>query len=172
MESDRYAIEAKSDNPSTGQQLQEMLRTLLVNRFALKFHYESQQVDGFVLSLAQNKPKFKDATGHEENPGVGFKPGPERGQQIITSTNVAFSQFVKQATEVVLRSLLHGPVVDKTGLLGNYDFILGPFLAREDPSFSGPTVFEAFRELGLRLDPQKVNVDVFVIDHVEKPVLN
>jgi uncharacterized protein (TIGR03435 family) len=57
------------------------------------------------------------------------------------------------------------PVVDKTGLTGNYLFFL-QWGADED-----------FRDgvaqvMGLRLEPRKAPIEVLVIDHIEKPDAN
>jgi uncharacterized protein (TIGR03435 family) len=35
-----------------------------------------------------------------------------------------------------------------------------------------PTIFEVFTRLGLRMDSQKDRLDVYVIDHIEKPSEN
>ncbi len=78
-------------------------------------------------------------------------------------------------------------VLDKTGLMGNYDFTLqwtpeegetavfnGPkgsqLRADSTPlESSGPSIFAAIQEqLGLKLESQKGPVQILVIDHVEK----
>ncbi len=76
------------------------------------------------------------------------------------------------------------PVIDKTGLLDkNYDFMLHytpelpPGVSRDQlppgVDMDGPTLFTALREqLGLKLEPQKGPVEVYVIDHVERPPTN
>jgi uncharacterized protein (TIGR03435 family) len=66
------------------------------------------------------------------------------------------------------------PVIDKTGLVGKYDFTLqfvpdtGAPLA--DRSYdSGPGILTALPEqLGLRLEPKKVPLDMLVIDSADK----
>ena len=70
------------------------------------------------------------------------------------------------------------PVLDRTGLKGNFDFVIewapapsGAALpgtdVQTDPS--GPTFLEALKEqLGLKLESQTGPVDVLVIDHVEE----
>ena len=72
-------------------------------------------------------------------------------------------------------------VVDRTGLIGNFDITLawtpdqmpqgppgGPDLPSIDPN--GPSLFTALQEqLGLKLESTKGSVDVLVIDHVEQP---
>lgn len=71
------------------------------------------------------------------------------------------------------------PVINKTGLDGNYDFTLSfapelpPDFPRDKlpPGFADrPNIFQALKDqLGLKLDPQKGPVEYFVIDSAEKP---
>jgi len=57
-----------------------------------------------------------------------------------------------------------GQVVDKTGLTGEYDFTLSW------DETNGPALSTAVQEqLGLRFEPQKVPISMFVIDSAEKP---
>ena len=65
------------------------------------------------------------------------------------------------------------PLLDKTGIQGLYRFETKPWLrdamaARPDVP-DAPTVFEMFGQLGLRMEPQKRIVEVYVIDHIERP---
>jgi len=87
-------------------------------------------------------------------------------------------------------SMTGRPVTDSTGQKGKYDFTLtftaeslgGPAAsnasnggAPEPPGReAGPSIFAALeRQLGLKLEPKKVMIDMFVIDHAEKtPVEN
>ena len=74
------------------------------------------------------------------------------------------------------------PVVDQTGLTGNYDFTLSyrPILPPDAPADAVPpeerdlpTLFDALRtQLGLRLTATRGPVDHLVIDHVEEPTSN
>lgn len=73
-------------------------------------------------------------------------------------------------------------MVDQTGLPGYYDFTLefapdfGGRTGRNGdapPTFNGPTLFAALREqLGLKVESTKAPVEVYVIEHVEKPSAN
>jgi uncharacterized protein (TIGR03435 family) len=94
--------------------------------------------------------------------------------------------------EMLTRSLssqLGRPVIDRTGLKGNFDFKLewtpdpgqsfafggGPpgADAPPPPDPNGPSIFTAVQEqLGLRLESQKGPVEMLVIDKVEKPSEN
>ena len=73
----------------------------------------------------------------------------------------------------MLSDSLERVVVDKTGLTGVYDFALKwtPDLGDTPPKDNdGPSVFTAIQEqLGLKLEPQKGPVEMFVIDQVQKP---
>jgi uncharacterized protein (TIGR03435 family) len=67
------------------------------------------------------------------------------------------------------------PVVDRTGLTGNYDFVIefshGLIGFQADPN--GPTFLEALKDqLGLKLDSSTGQVDNIVSDHIEEPSEN
>ena len=82
--------------------------------------------------------------------------------------------------------VLDKPVVDKTGLSGEFDITLK--WTPDESQFIGmgihvpppvdnpnapPELFTAIQEqLGLRLEAKKIPTDVFVIDHVEQPSEN
>jgi uncharacterized protein (TIGR03435 family) len=85
-----------------------------------------------------------------------------------------------------ISSMLNKHVVDKTGLTGLYDFELqfsmrsmggqGPLTTQAAggttpaaPIDDGPTMFDAVRELGLKLESEKGPVEHLVIDSVERP---
>ena len=66
--------------------------------------------------------------------------------------------------------MLGTQVNDMTGLKGSYDFVL-------DRGDEGSTDFVSWftaveEQLGLRLEPQKVQDGRIVIDHIERPTLN
>ena len=60
-------------------------------------------------------------------------------------------------------------VLDRTGLDGEFDFVL----EYDDNGISRPTVFTALREqLGLKLQPDRAPVDVLVVEAAERPTEN
>ena len=94
-----------------------------------------------------------------------------------------------QSLEAIAKFLtgqLRVPVIDKTGLMGTYDFGLdfapevqvgsaGPAgAAGVPPQDDGPSIYVALeRQLGLRLEQKKSPVDVVVVDDADKvPVEN
>jgi uncharacterized protein (TIGR03435 family) len=67
-----------------------------------------------------------------------------------------------------LRSPAGRPVVDKTGIAGNYDFTLS-YALENDTDSPLPSFFTALQEqFGLKLEATKVPLELVVIDHVEK----
>jgi bla regulator protein blaR1 len=89
--------------------------------------------------------------------------------------------------EVLARSLsvvdLGRPVIDKTGLKGNFDFTLewtpepAGSAASDSPAppapVVGPTPIEALRDqLGLKLEPPRASLPILVVDRVARPSEN
>jgi uncharacterized protein (TIGR03435 family) len=163
--SERFTIEAKAEDPTkaTEQQLLGMLQNLLVDRFKLKFHTESKDMPGFALLIVKNGPKLQKATGEDVVTSFGASLKPIPGQPItLTARNWSIPMLTN-----LLSQIGPGPVIDKTGLQGLYDFKL----AWDDAA--GPSVFTALQEqLGLRLEAQKVPVPYFVIESAQRPSEN
>jgi uncharacterized protein (TIGR03435 family) len=94
----------------------------------------------------------------------------------MAGRNVSMDYFA-----FVLSRLLDRNVIDKTGLAARYDVTLDfvrelpvPIddgaIARSNPD--GPNIFQARKNVGLRLQTSKGPVDFLVIDSVEKPSEN
>jgi uncharacterized protein (TIGR03435 family) len=122
-------------------------------------------------------PFERDAEGFPILPhstSMGLRPGRGRAR----SQNEPISWFVE-----FLANQLAVPVVDRTGLTERYDFVLSwAFETAAAPSpgegaVPGPTTLDFLRsalidatqhQLGLRLQPKKGQVEVLVVDHIEK----
>jgi uncharacterized protein (TIGR03435 family) len=165
----RFDVEAKAENPSaTQEELLQMLRTLLADRFKLKIARETKQESGYALVVAKNGPKLKPARPGEEQQfrvrGVGVnKLDAIEGklpQNTITGQNTSIHHIVDALSRAV-----RAPVVDRTGLTGLYDFIL---TWEPDEEVTGPLQ----QQLGLRLESQKVPVEYLNIVSAEKPTEN
>ncbi len=158
--SQRFDLTAKADDGVilTAEELRPRLRRLLEDRFKLAAHHEQREVDGFALVVAKGGPKLKPASGEPEPSGrAGIYPG---GLHIM---NANLSWFATN-----LKSPAGRPVVDKTGIEGNYDFEMR-YSLEDDRSTALPSFFTALQEqFGLKLDKSKVTIDVVVIDHAEK----
>ena len=68
----------------------------------------------------------------------------------------------------VLSNAVERVVVDRTGLQGSYHIDID---WAAEPGSGKLSIFTAVQEqLGLKLESTKAPVDVFVIDHVERPI--
>jgi uncharacterized protein (TIGR03435 family) len=176
--SDEYDIDAEA---SEGVQLdnrreEEMLRKLLADRFQLAFHREQRTLSVYALTIAKDGPKLKVANPDGiENSGCEHL-GVCSFRKRTLSDFARFMQFV----------VLDRPVVDKTGIAGEFDFSLRwtldesqftrlgilPRPSADNPN-APPPLFDAIQEqLGLKLEPQRIPAEVLVIDHVERPSEN
>lgn len=190
--SERYDVEAKAEGNASFQEMVPMMQRLLEDRLQLKYHRETQQLPVYVLLVAR-AGKLKASEG-ECAPQGPRKPGDAprvrcgavgmfSGRIIGNNAKLAgLAAFLSESTGRI--------VLDKTELAGKYDFDLQwsvhegelraspggatgvqPDLLPTDPQ--GPSVFTALQEqLGLKLESQKGPVDMFVIDHIERPSEN
>jgi uncharacterized protein (TIGR03435 family) len=169
LESDRFEISAKSDQPINDDAgLMVMLQSLLAERFKLVFHRETRTISAFVLEVAKKGPKLQKAEAGEASTNTSTS---NTGVMIDAhSTDMdSFAKILARNTEL--------PVVNHTGLAGIFNFKLywAPENARpkDGAAMEGASIFSAIQEqLGLRLRSQKAPVEFLVIDHVEKPSEN
>jgi len=162
---ERFTIEAKAEDPmkATEQQLLQMLRALLVERFQLKFHIENRDVPGFALVVGRNGPKLQEAKADETGMDFGVAGKPSLNGPI----SVNLRKYSMQTLAHMLSQIGPGPVIDKTELKGSYDFKLSW------DETAGPSLSTALQEqLGLRFESQKVPVSYFVIESAERPQKN
>lgn len=177
-----YDIRAKSpaadpaadvNSPASRRAMQELmrarLRTLLKERFQLVMREETKEMPAFALVAAKSGAKLKPSEA-----GGPSKIADRRGQ--LTAENVSMDQFCRNLSNAVRR-----PVVDKTGLTGQYSFTLeftperlapgGP--ADSSSPDSAPSLFTALQEqLGLKLESTKAPVKTYAIEKLEKPSEN
>jgi uncharacterized protein (TIGR03435 family) len=187
----RFDITAKVPDGTTKDQLQSMLRNLLNTRFKMQVHRESKEVPIYALLGAKGGLKIRAAV---EDAALAGKPSEDQLAQIqsaegkdgfptlslrapglvIETKGGRGRVTAKEAPMTKLADLLSGqvgrPVVDMTGLAGNYSFVV--YFTPEGPSSadgSEPSIFGALQEqLGLRLEARKGPVELLVIDHAEK----
>lgn len=168
-----YDIEAKGegDHVRTRDEFRPMLQTLLADRFKLRVHREMKRIPAYVLLVGRGGPKFKesppDAT---ESAQIGVNGR----NQIITASKTGMDELAKMIPTVFF---VDRPVVDSTGLAGAYDFKIEATpesrMMGNDPDLRNIGIFTAVQQqLGLKLESQKVMIEVLVVDHVEKPSPN
>jgi uncharacterized protein (TIGR03435 family) len=234
----RFDIVAKLPAGATKDQTNQMLQSLLEERFKLTFHRETKDHPVLALLVAKDGPKLKESppdTAGTPDPNAPLKPGEiqmdtgqgplriSRGTDGSTTINMGargagtfrvdpntqmlhmeaskmtMSGFAQMLTQFLQMSGAGSrPVVDMTGLKGNYQVALDlsltdamnmarsliPNLAAVAPRAGEPagaasepagasSIFASVKALGLRLEERKAPIEQLVIDHVEKtPIEN
>jgi uncharacterized protein (TIGR03435 family) len=168
MEQDRYDITAKAAGDATDAQMKLMVRTLLSERFHLKFHGEKRDVPVVVLSLGKTPPKFfppKD----DEPYSLRMEPqmGPDRK---VLSWHIVAKRFSFAQLNETFSRQLGRVIVNRTGMDGDFNFTLDLTPDDTRPNPLDPTIILAAMrdQLGLTVKTQKEPVDFFVVDSAEK----
>jgi len=177
LDSDLWTIDAKADRAYNTDDLHTMFQNLLADEFKLKFHKETKEgaVYALMVDKGGTKMKVNDSPQDFEIPIGGGRGG------VVVGKRVPMEYLCYWLGLNPLRNE-DRPVIERTGLTGNYDFTLS-FLPELPPGFDRanippefldrPNIFDALRQqLGLKLEPQKGPVVYYVIDHVEKPAEN
>jgi uncharacterized protein (TIGR03435 family) len=162
MENVHFDISAKYPPDTKPEDHPLMLRALLEDRFKLVTHHESKSMPGYALVVAKN--------------GFTLKPVEPGGASTSTKGDRVVMLTAKKTSMASLADLLSRNlgemVIDKTGKDGVYDFELrwaSDLAPPANDADAAPSLFTALQEsLGLRLQAQKVPVDIVVVDHLEK----
>jgi uncharacterized protein (TIGR03435 family) len=210
MDSERFEIVAKVPAGATKEQVNVMWQNLLADRFGVLLHHSSKVMQAYEMEAVKGGVKLKPATLDPKSTASQVPSGPpqrdKNGVPQFTSPGIFMmmtmgptgpaarligrAQTIEQLT-VSLSNQLNHPVVDKTGLTGQYDFVLEftpdsrgglpgmgpmPLPIPADPSQSqnaaepgGTTLVAALQQqLGLKLTSTKAPVDMIIIDKAEK----
>jgi uncharacterized protein (TIGR03435 family) len=166
LDSDRFDIVAKVDQPVGDAELMTLLQALMADRFKLTLHHEKRTMAAYVLEVAKGGAKLEKSPGGESSTNNSSN----NLRSALDARNTTMDRLAEQ-----LGRVMDLPVVDHTGLEGLFNLKLEwiPERAREKGDVDGPSIFTALQEqLGLRLHVEKAPVDVLVIDGVEKPTEN
>jgi uncharacterized protein (TIGR03435 family) len=193
IDSNRYDIMATVPPGATKEQVKVMLQNLLADRFKLVVHRETREMPLYELVVARggskmkpyvvdpNAPKFEPGKLVFDKAGVPIPPPGSlmmsmgSGRRRIAASKQSISKLTTTLAVEVQR-----PVIDKTGLDGEYDYSLEflpegpnaypPGQAPPPPSNADPpTILVAVQEqLGLKLEPKKGPVEMLVVDSGEK----
>jgi len=143
-----FQIEAKADTAASTDQMRLMLQTLLGERFKLKTHHETRDVNAYVLVEAKGGNKLQQAKDENGNPITALPPPEELGEKakaamlsgrplkqgpgslsVRMSANEGLSELNAVAMSMnrfasSLTGFVGRKVVDKTGITGFYDIKL------------------------------------------------
>lgn len=192
-------FEVVANTGGAGQEsVWRMLQSLLEDRFRLKWHWDVREGDVYALvqtGRGTRNAQFSASSTTCEDPAAPFDTGIPNG--LLTAEPIASPScflLVSLASEKgalrlkgvgqrmstvaeALTSRLDRRVIDRSGLEGIFDFEivfrslqLRAGFEGTDVTATAPDLFTALQEqLGLRLEPTRGPVDVFVVDHLERP---
>jgi uncharacterized protein (TIGR03435 family) len=200
MATSRFDILAKLPDGATKEQIPDMLQALLADRFGLVVHKEPREQQVYALLQGKDGPKLTEGAADNSHPDLSFL----NGRRLLTKFNTedgywTISQLdgprVFDASRITLPELARTltayvdiPVVDMTGLKGNYRVSLevplevktaaariaalaraGAIAPGDTPDTTwGASIFKSVQKLGLTLEKRKAPVETLVIDHAEK----
>jgi bla regulator protein BlaR1 len=202
---EHFVIRGKASGNPTKDQMRLMMQALLADRFHLQVHFETRIEPVLTLALirkGQPGPRIRlhsqglpcdakwtmpqDRTTPSVPPG-GFVPdcgliqavdGPDH-TTLLGARNATLEQITAYLPLVYDFGRL---VIDKTGLIGQFDFTLQWTPERKRPlddgataplDTAGPMMIEALKEqFGMKLQSARAPVSTLVIDHVEAPSPN
>ncbi len=147
-----------------------MLQALLANRFQLRFHRESKDGPAYALVVAAKGPKLTPTKNPDAFRYVGGgTTGDPQLPLFMSAENASMALLALRLSDRFGR-----PVLDQTGLKGDFDFKFIYEYEEDDPQPGAPpSLVSAMQDqLGLRLVPTKAPVEILVIDHAEKPAEN
>lgn len=176
-----FDIDARVGHDATDDQVRLMVQSLLADRFDLKLHRETRELQEYLVTIAKGGPKLRSASEkpmevriedrHFSQPkstcGVS---GWREGDHLVCHA-ATIEQILAAAS-----GEFKAPVADRTGLTGTYDVnvLYMPDSRKMLPDTEslatiGPSLADAFQaELGLKVEKGKGPVEVIVVDHFEK----
>ena len=162
-----------------------MMRNMLEERFALKVHREIRSIPVYALTMARpDKAAGPGLVRVERNctPPVPAENAGKCGFSFGVGRYRASGQQWSFFVGILEDPLTRRPIVDRTGLSGQYDITLewNPDISRVPESVinpptlaeleARPVLFTAMREqLGLKMDQETAPYEVIVIDSVSRP---
>jgi uncharacterized protein (TIGR03435 family) len=188
MTNARFEIRAKLPQGASSDQIPEMLQALLAERFKLEIRHDVKDQNVYALLVGDGGAKLKPAEqpvgdnlpkalGPDGKPRSGMMFRYLQGGVAIAAPSASLASLVGLMSRFTAR-----PVVDMTAIAGQYDFSLtfasetinpneSAFPGSESAATSAepvPSLFDAVKQYGLRLEARKAPVEMFIVTHVEK----
>jgi len=174
-----------------------MLRNLLADRFQLVLRPQAKEMPVYLLTVGKDGFKSNGNPGWAMANGQpvlanGVQIGSEKMRSLRKITEVdgksvflkpegaAYEEFLslgiwKMSMPEFATSLneeLQRPVLDRTNLTGTFNFHLDYTNGTCCQKPTRPTIFKALEEVGLKLEPNRAPVEVWVIERAERPTEN
>jgi bla regulator protein blaR1 len=167
---DRFDIAAKASRPISDAERRLMVRALLADRFRMKSHFEMREHTVYLMTPLRADRRL----------GPGLKPRPECDSAPTPCPSggtgrqdgiVIRAVTLKQLAEGMISAVRRELVLDETGIPGIFDVDMSfrPETST-DPADARPAFVTAMQEqLGLKLEPTRRQIEVLVIDSIERP---
>jgi uncharacterized protein (TIGR03435 family) len=185
MSTVRFEVDAKLPAGATSEQIPLMFQSLLEERFGLTWRREPKEMQVYSLLVGKDGPKLKEA--QKSSPfGPTLAMGTDGKPRSLVSFGGNASSVTVMAPSASLLTLVGvttrftgKPLVDDTGIQGEYNFTLtfAPEVTTSlgivpgnpaEPSDPAPSLADALKQYGLRVETKKASIDMFVISHAEK----
>ncbi len=203
MASQRFDVVAKIPAGVPSAKVPEMMKALLEDRFQLKSHTDKKEFAVYGLTAPKGAGKLKESVveaGETPKDTVNVSAGgSEKGTNVNLGNGSSFSfgsgkLDAKKVTMTTLADLLarfvDKPVVDMTGLTGNYDVLINispedfqamqiraaivagvqlpPQVQQMAATSIGDSLHIGMEALGLKLEQKKAPLDTLIVDAAEK----
>ena len=181
IDDERFEVDGRAGREATPDEMRMMLRAVLRERFGLTLRSERRDAPVYALRVTAERPGGRMKPAAETCPGacsIRFAPG------VLSARGITMPMLATELSWWVDRI-----VTDQTTLRDTFDVDLewapdhlpqapaaistpgAPVAARADSN--SPSIFTAVREqLGLSLEPERGDVEVFVIERAERPEAN
>ena len=176
IRTDRFDVLASTPETAKPADRRQMVQALLDERFRLRVHPETREMPIYELKVARTDGQLGPYLRPSAPVDCDAIPPARRGEDDPCTSFLDDGVIRGRArTMAVLATLVRRsvdrPVVDRTGLSGNFNFDVkfAPEGAADAVS-DGTSIFAALgAELGLKLESARGPVDVLVVDSVERP---
>jgi bla regulator protein blaR1 len=202
------AVEAMQKLPpdKRQEQIRLMIQSLLADRFQLRVERGTKELPAYALIVAKGGPKLTETPDQAPAPaGSGSAPAPPPGPAGVGGgggggrqgptgffrigrgqMNLSGADMTSFASMLSGQAEIGRPVIDETGLKGNYEIAwkwtpdsstqsVGGDASQSSASAppvdtSGPNLFTALQDqLGLKLESRKAPAETIGIARIEKP---
>jgi uncharacterized protein (TIGR03435 family) len=164
-------IHATMPSGTSKERAAEMMQTLLLERFGLRYHREQRLMPVYRLKMIQGAAPL--ARSNADEPGKPPEFSGSRGY--YTCRRCGMDDFAKSLT--AMRRRPAGPfrdvdrnVINSTGLEGKYDFGLNLGTGRDPDSGIDDTrsAAQALKDIGLVLVPDRIPMEYVIVDQMTK----
>jgi uncharacterized protein (TIGR03435 family) len=158
---------AKMDRVARQRERNQMVQSLLAERFMLKAHLDHKTMPVYALVVVKSGAKLTPTSAQTSAKGNNISTNNGR----MTASAISMDSF---ADDLAYQRETGGRMVlNHTGLTGEYDFKLDWAEDNGDSTPADPALADLFtalqEQLGLKLQPEKGSVEVVVVESASMP---